>query len=75
MTGRATVSAGERWWSISKGNVVAESFQGREELLVADLDPDLINMIRRKESGSMRYSFYLEGRRPELYGELVERKL
>jgi predicted amidohydrolase len=58
-----------------KGNVVAESFHGREDLLVADLDPDLINTIRRKESGSMRYSFYLEGRRPELYGELVERKL
>ncbi|RJQ26383.1 MAG: nitrilase [Peptococcaceae bacterium] len=56
-----------------KGNVVAESFRNREELLVVDLDPALINKIRQKESGSMRYSFYLENRRPELYEELVKK--
>ncbi|AGL01800.1 nitrilase family protein [Desulfoscipio gibsoniae] len=56
-----------------KGNVVAEAFNNREELLVADLDPVVINTIRRRESGSMRHSFYLDGRRPELYGELSKR--
>lgn len=55
-----------------KGNVAAQAFSGREELLVADLDPRLINTIRRKESASMRHSFFLEGRRPELYGELLK---
>ncbi len=55
-----------------KGNVVAEDFNGREGLLLADLDPTLLNTIRRRESGSMRHSFYLEGRRPEMYGELLK---
>ncbi len=55
-----------------KGNIVAEAFNNREELLVADLDPVLINTIRRRESVSMRNSFFLDGRRPELYGELIK---
>lgn len=54
-----------------KGNVVAEDFNGRESMLIADLDPTMINTIRRRESKSMRYSFYLEGRRPELYQDLL----
>lgn len=56
-----------------KGNPVAESFGRGEGMLVADLDPDLINTIRMKKSKSMRDSFYLHCRRPELYGPLVER--
>lgn len=54
-----------------KGNVVAEDFGGRESILVADLDAALLNTIRRNESPSMRHSFYLQFRRPELYGELL----
>ena len=50
-----------------KGNIIAEAFHDREELLVADLDAALINTIRQKKSGSMRNSFYLGARRPELY--------
>ncbi|MCL6610483.1 MAG: nitrilase family protein [Peptococcaceae bacterium] len=55
-----------------RGNPVAESFGRGEGMLVADLDPDLINTIRMKKSKSMRDSFYLDCRRPELYGPLVE---
>jgi predicted amidohydrolase len=54
-----------------KGNVLAESFPGKEDLLVADLDPGLLNAIRGGRSPSMRYSFFLAQRRPELYGELA----
>lgn len=54
-----------------KGNPVAESFDRGEGMLVADLDPDLINTIRMKKAKSMRDSFYLECRRPELYGPLL----
>lgn len=54
-----------------KGNVVAEAFNGREELLVVNLDPALINTIRNKQAKTMRNSFYLNSRRPELYGDLV----
>lgn len=56
-----------------KGNIVAESFNKREELLVADLSPGIINNIRRRESTSMSNNFFLDGRRPELYGELIHR--
>ncbi len=55
-----------------KGNVAAEAFNGKEELLVVDLDPELINTIRSKQARSMRNSFYLDCRRPELYGDLVK---
>lgn len=54
-----------------KGNLIAEAFNDREELLVVSLDSKLINTIRRRESKSMRNSFFLDSRRPELYGELL----
>ncbi len=54
-----------------KGNVIAEDFQGKEGLLVVDLDSRLINTIRHNEATTMRHSFYLQSRRPELYQLLV----
>ncbi|NMB40469.1 MAG: nitrilase [Firmicutes bacterium] len=54
-----------------KGNVLAESFQKNDHLLVTDLYPRLINSIRRGKSTSMRSIFYLNVRRPELYTDLV----
>lgn len=55
-----------------KGNPVAECFDGSEGMLMAELDPELINNIRLKKAKSMRDSFYLDYRRPELYGPLVK---
>jgi len=55
-----------------KGNIVAEAFNNREEMLVTDLDPNIINTIRRSKSASMRDSFFLACRRLELYGELTK---
>lgn len=57
-----------------KGNPVAESFGRGDGMLVADLDPGLINTIRMKKAKSMRDTFYLECRRPELYGPLVRKQ-
>lgn len=54
-----------------RGNVVAEAFNGREEMLVTDLNPEIINTIRHRRSSSMRFSFYLANRRPELYAPLT----
>ncbi|HBV99308.1 MAG: nitrilase [Peptococcaceae bacterium BICA1-7] len=54
-----------------KGNPLAESFDGAEGMLVADLDAGLINTVRMKRSKSMRDSFFLDSRRPDLYGPLV----
>ncbi|MHB8158259.1 MAG: nitrilase family protein [Desulfocucumaceae bacterium] len=56
-----------------RGNPVAENFEGGEGLLLADLDSGLINTIRMKKSKSMRDSFFLDSRRPELYSPLLER--
>jgi len=58
-----------------KGNVVTESFSGKEDLLVADLDFSLVNNMRYQERKVMSASFFLEFRRPELYHELVENSL
>ncbi|MBE3587230.1 MAG: nitrilase family protein [Thermoanaerobacteraceae bacterium] len=57
-----------------KGNVIAEDFLGREGLLVVDLKAELLNTIRQGRARTMRHSFYLLSRRPELYGPLVEQE-
>lgn len=54
-----------------KGNIIAESFEQQEGMLVADLNAEVINLIRQGDSPSMRHSFYLAGRRPELYKDLL----
>jgi predicted amidohydrolase len=54
-----------------KGNPVAEKFDGLEGMLVADLDASLSNTVRLKKSKSMRDSFFLDCRRPELYGPVT----
>lgn len=56
-----------------KGNIIAEDFSQREGLLCVTLESSLINTIRQKERRSMRHSFYLAGRRPELYRDLLTR--
>lgn len=56
-----------------KGNPIAEAFDHQEGLLLADLDPTLINTIRSQQSRSMRHIFYLGARRPELYRELTRK--
>ena len=55
-----------------KGELIADDFNNKEGILFADLDPKLINRIRKKDSSSMRDSFYLDSRRPELYKELLQ---
>ena len=55
-----------------KGQIVAEDFTNKEGMLIADLPSEQINKIRQEERKSMRDSFYLEYRRPELYGELIK---
>ncbi|MBS3969295.1 MAG: nitrilase [Clostridia bacterium] len=54
-----------------KGKLIAYDFSSKEGILFADLDPELINRIRKKDTKSMRDSFYLQSRRPELYKELL----
>ncbi len=53
-----------------KGEIITEDFSGKEGMLVAALDNETLNRIRYSERRSMRDSFYLNYRRPELYGDL-----
>lgn len=50
-----------------KGRVLAEDFFGKESLLVTKLPADEINRIRHQKRTTMRDTFYLQDRRPELY--------
>ena len=53
-----------------KGQVIGEDFSNKEGMLIVDLPSEEINKIRYQERKSMRYSYYLDYRRPELYGGL-----
>lgn len=55
-----------------KGNILAENFQDEESILYVGLDPELIKKIRDKKSTSMKYRYYMDYRRPELYGDLTK---
>jgi len=55
-----------------KGQVIGEDFSGQEGMLLVDLPSEEINKIRYEERKSMRYSYYLDYRRPELYGDLIK---
>lgn len=50
-----------------KGRVLAEDFSGQESLLLAKLPAEEINRIRHQKRTTMRDTFYLQDRRPELY--------
>ena len=56
-----------------RGRVIGEVFTGQDEMLVVDLDPQVINRIRGQEEEGMSASFFLNSRRPELYGDLMEK--
>ncbi len=55
-----------------KGNVINECFDSQEKMITATLKSDLINKIRTQRNKSMRNSFYLTARRPELYGDIIK---
>lgn len=55
-----------------KGNVVGEDFSGQESMLVVDLPGEKINKLREKERKTMRNSFYLQYRRPEIYKDILK---
>lgn len=54
-----------------KGNSIGEDFNGEESILFVELDPELINCIRKEES-SMKFRYYMNYRRPELYKEICK---
>lgn len=55
----------------ARGNVLDEAFCQSDHLLVADLQPQLLNAIRYGKPAAMRHRFFLRARRSELYTGLV----
>lgn len=64
--GRQTFSGGTMVLG-PQGNVLAENFEGKEALTVVSLKAEALNQIRQNCSSSMKDSFFLAQRRPELY--------
>jgi len=54
-----------------KGDILAESFAGKEGITVARISAERVNRIRAKERASMSETFFLADRRKELYGGLL----
>ncbi|MFZ5591418.1 MAG: nitrilase-related carbon-nitrogen hydrolase [Bacillota bacterium] len=53
-----------------RGNLLAESFHNQEDMLICTLPAAPLNYVRSGNPRSMRDTFYLACRRPELYREL-----
>jgi len=50
-----------------RGRILAENFSGEEVLTIISLKSEPLTKIRRERSASMKNSFFLAQRRPELY--------
>lgn len=55
-----------------KGNLIEEDFNGEESILFVELDSELINNIRNQDNNSMKFTYYMNHRRPELYKEICK---
>ena len=58
-----------------RGNVLAEDYAGKASILTAELTSDQLDKLRQKECQSMKDLYYLNRRRPELYGVLTKREI
>lgn len=70
--GKGTVFGGGLLALDPKGNLIEEDFNGDESILIIDLDPSLINNIKDPNNKSMKFRYYMDHRRPELYKEIIE---
>ena len=55
-----------------KGEILAESFDEQERLLLAELSGERINALRCNSHRSMKEKFFLAQRKKELYREIIE---
>ncbi len=55
-----------------KGEMLAESFDGRGGMLLAELPAEVLNTLRSQSGRSMKERFFLAQRRKELYREIIE---
>lgn len=55
-----------------KGDLIEEDFNGKEGISFIELDPGLINNIRDQDKDGMKFRYYMDYRRPELYKKIIE---
>ncbi len=70
INGKGTTFGGGALAIDPKGNLIAEDFNEEERILFVELDPELINNIRNQDNNSMKFRYYMNHRRPELYREI-----
>lgn len=70
INGKGTTFGGGLLALNPKGNLIEEDFNGEESILFVELDPELINNIRNQDNNSMKFRYYMNHRRPELYREI-----
>ena len=73
INGKVTTFGGGLLALDPKGNLIEEDFSGEESILFIDLDPNLINNIKDRNNKSMKFRYYMDYRRPELYKKIIEK--
>ncbi len=57
-----------------RGNILAEDYSSKDSMIIIDATSEILDKLRRREYTSMKNLYYLNRRRPELYGRITETK-
>lgn len=55
-----------------RGNTLAEDYNSKDSMIVADIASEILDKLRKREYTSMKDLYYLNRRRPELYMRITE---
>ncbi len=55
-----------------RGNILAEDYSSNDSMIIIDITSEILDKLRRREYTSMKDLYYLNRRRPELYGRITE---
>lgn len=58
-----------------RGNILAEDYSSNDSMIIVDITSEILDKLRRREYTSMKDLYYLNRRRPELYGKITETEL
>lgn len=58
-----------------RGNILAEDYSSNDSMIIIDITSEILDKLRRREYTSMKDLYYLNRRRPELYGRITETEL
>lgn len=58
-----------------RGNILAENYDSKDSMIIVDITSEILYKLRRKEYTSMKDLYYLNRRRPELYGKITQTEI